>query len=281
MGHAMQEIAGKVAVVTGGGEGIGRGIAHALAAAGALVAVADIDTAAADRVVAELEAAGARALSARVDVADAGSVESLARHVEAALGPVAILVNNAGVMLDGSLVDADARDWQWVLSVNLMGVVHGVRAFVPGMRAREVGGHVVNTGSMAGLAPRLGSRLGIYSASKAAVVSYSEMLRAELAADGIGVSVLCPSTVRTRIWDADRNRPAALGAGQPVPMPARIADALDPMAVGPLVVRAIREDRAYILTSDDARPRIEARNAAVLADVARHEAESAAAAGGT
>jgi NAD(P)-dependent dehydrogenase (short-subunit alcohol dehydrogenase family) len=134
---------------------------------------------------------------------------------------------------------------------------------------------------MAGLAPRLGARLGVYSASKAAVVSYSELLRAELSPEGIGVSVLCPSTVRTRIWDADRNRPAALGSGRSVPMPERIADALDPMAVGPLVVRAIREDRAYILTSDDARPRIEARNAAVLADVARYEADRIATTGGS
>lgn len=275
----MDNLTGKVAVVTGGGEGIGRGIAHALAAAGARVAVADIDTTAAERVAAEIEAGGAQALAAQADVADAASLESLAERVELALGPVDILVNNAGVMLDGSLVDAALADWQWVLSVNLMGVVHGVRAFVPHMRARG-SGHVVNTGSMAGLAPRLASRLGIYSASKAAVVSYSEMLRAELAPAGIGVSVLCPSTVRTRIWEAERNRPATLGAGESVPMPARVAEALDPMDVGPLVVHAIREDRAYIFTSEDARPRIEARNAAVLADVARHEAESAAAEGG-
>lgn len=276
----MDDLTGKIAVVTGGGEGIGRGIAHALAEAGAHVAVADIDDDAASRVVAEIEATGARALAAHVDVADAGSLESLAAQVEAALGPADILVNNAGVMLEGSLVDPPLADWQWVLTVNLMGVIHGVRAFVPQMRARGDGGHVVNTGSMAGLAPRLASRLGIYSASKAAVVSYSEMLRAELAADGIGVSVLCPSTVRTRIWDADRNRPSALGAGQPVPMPARVAEALDPMAVGPLVVAAIREDRAYILTSEDARPRIEKRNAAVLTDVAHYDALRETASGG-
>jgi NAD(P)-dependent dehydrogenase (short-subunit alcohol dehydrogenase family) len=124
---------------------------------------------------------------------------------------------------------------------------------------------------MAGLAPRLGSRLGIYSASKAAVVSYSEMLRAELAGEGIDVSVLCPSTVNTRIWEADRNRPEEFGHGRPVPRPERIAGAIDGMAVGPLVVNGIRENRPYIFTGDDVRRRIEERNARVAADIERHE----------
>ncbi len=265
----MEEIAGKVAVVTGGGDGIGRGIAHALASAGAKVAVADIDLAAAERVVAELTAAGATAHAFRADVADAAAMEALAVEVEAALGPVSILCNNAGVMLDGPLIESKAGDWQWVLSVNLMGVVHGVQAFVPRMQANGIAGHIVNTGSMAGLAPRLGLRLGIYSASKAAVVSYSEMLRSELEEENIGVSVLCPSTVNTRIWEADRNRPAAFGEGRPVPKPGRVANAMDGMAVGLLVVQGIRDNRAYIFTSDDARPRVDERHARILADIER------------
>lgn len=265
----MDEIAGRVAVVTGGGDGIGRGIAHALAGAGAKVAVTDIDLAAAERVAAELVAAGATACAFRADVADADAMNTLADDVEAALGPVAILCNNAGVMLDGPLTESTAGDWQWVLSVNLLGVVHGVQAFVPRMQANGIAGHIVNTGSMAGLAPRLGLQLGIYSASKAAVVSYSEMLRSELAEEGIGVSVLCPSTVNTRIWEADRNRPASLGEGRPVPKPGRVANAIDGMVVGRLVVRGIRDNRAYIFTSDDARPRVEERHARIVADIER------------
>jgi NAD(P)-dependent dehydrogenase (short-subunit alcohol dehydrogenase family) len=265
----MDQIAGRIAVVTGGGEGIGRGIAHALAAEGAIVAVADIDLAAAERVATELRDSGATARAFRADVAAAPAMETLAHDVETALGPVSILCNNAGVMLDGPLVGARASDWQWVLSVNLMGVIHGVQAFVPRMRANGIAGHIVNTGSMAGLAPRLGMRLGIYSASKAAVVSYSEMLRSELAEEGMGVSVLCPSTVNTRIWEADRNRQAEFGEGWPVPKPGRVANAIDGMDVGPLVVRGIREDRAYIFTSDDARPRVEERHARILADIER------------
>jgi len=220
-------------------------------------------------VAAELRDAGATAQAFRADVADTQAMEALARDVEAALGPVSILCNNAGVMLDGPLVGAKASDWQWVLSVNLVGVVNGVEAFVPRMRANGIAGHIVNTGSMAGLAPRLGMRLGIYSASKAAVVSYSEMLRAELAEEGIGVSVLCPSTVNTRIWEADRNRQAAFGEGRPVPKPGRVANAIDGMAVGPLVVQGIRENRAYIFTSDDARPRVEERYGRIVADIER------------
>jgi len=262
----LTSLTSRVAVVTGGGEGIGRAISHALAAAGARVAVADIDAAAAERVARELTDAGARVLAARVDVADAAAVEALAERVERELGPVSVLCNNAGVLLEGPLVESPLEDWQWVLSVNVMGVVHGVRAFAPRMRAHGQGGHIVNTASMAGLAPRLEGRAGIYAASKAAVVGYTELLRAELARDGIGVSALCPSTVATRIWEASRNRPASLGPGRNVPRPPRATDALDPNAVGPLVVHGILEDRAYIYTGDDAEPRLQDRFERLLRD---------------
>ena len=269
----MDNLTNRVAVVTGAGEGIGRGIALAFAQAGAHIAIADINIDSATSVAAELTATGHTASAFQVDVANPDSVTALAEAVERSLGPAHVLCNNAGVMLDGPLADASAADWQWVLGVNFLGVIHGVRAFIPQLRANQ-GGHIVNTGSMAGLAPRTHLDYGIYSASKAAVVSYSENLRAELAPQGIGVSVLCPSTVATRIWEADRNRPADLGPGRPVPRPDRAADAIDGAAVGALVLRGIIEDRPYIFTSDDARPRIEARNHAILTDIERYESDA-------
>lgn len=266
----MESLAGKVAVVTGAGDGIGRGIAHALADAGAKVAIVDIDRSAAERVALELE--GSAVFEA--DVTDAEAMSALAAQVEEALGPVSVLCNNAGVMLQGTFVEADPTDWSWILGVNVHGVVNGVQAFVPRMRAHGGEAHIVNTGSMAGLAPRLGKGQGIYSASKAAVVSFSEMLRAELEGDGIGVSVLCPSTVNTRIWEANRNRPEDLGAGAAVPRPDRVNNAIDGMDVGQMVVRGILEDRTYIFTSEDARSRVEDRTATILRDVALHEADA-------
>ena len=266
----METLAGKVAVVTGAGDGIGRGIAHALAEAGARVAIVDIDPSAAERVSSELE--GSVAFEA--DVTDAEAMTALAAQIEEALGPVSVLCNNAGVMLEGTFVDAEPSDWDWILGVNVHGVINGVQAFVPGMRAHGDEAHIVNTGSMAGLAPRLGTGLGVYSASKAAVVSFSEMLRAELAGEGIGVSVLCPSTVNTRIWEANRNRPEELGGGSAVPRPDRVNQAIDGRDVGPLVVRGILEDRTYIFTSEDARSRVETRSATILRDVALHEADA-------
>jgi NAD(P)-dependent dehydrogenase (short-subunit alcohol dehydrogenase family) len=265
----MDNLTGRVAVVTGAGDGIGRGIAHALAGAGARVAVVDIDRVAAERVAAEIE--GSRAFQA--DVSDAAAMRALAAEVRSTLGSASILCNNAGVMLDGKFTESADTDWQWVFGVNVHGVVNGVQAFIDQLREHDEA-QIVNTGSMAGLAPRLHMTLGIYSASKAAVVSYSEMLRSQLADEGIGVSVLCPSTVNTRIWEADRNRPAELGNGESVPKPDRAFQAIDGIAVGPLVVRGIRENRGYIFTSDDARERVETRTATILADIALHEADA-------
>jgi len=273
----MDTLTDRVAVVTGAGEGIGRGIALALAEAGAHIAIADIHTEAAKRVATELAAAGRTASPFYVDVADPVSLTALAEEVQSSLGPASILCNNAGVMLDGPLTEVSPADWQWVLDVNLHGVINGVRAFIDQLQAaasEDLGAQIVNTGSMAGLAPRTYLDYGIYSASKAAVVSYSENLRAELEPQGIGVSVLCPSTVSTRIWEADRNRPADLGPGRPVPRPDRVKDAIDGDAVGQIVLNGIRHNRAYIFTSDDARPRVEERHAAILADIERHEADS-------
>ncbi len=254
----MEDLSDRVAVITGGASGIGRGIARALAAEGASVVVADLEAEAAEAVAAELTAEGQRAIARRVDVTDQSDLDALAAATIEAFGAVHVLANNAGVMTQGRLVDATDEDWSWIFDVNLHGLVRGVRAFLPHLR-EHAPAHIVNTASMAGLAPRPAGAVGVYSASKAAAVIYSEMLRAELAADGIGVSALCPGPVQTRIWEAERNRPPRFGEPRPMTAPARVTQGLDPDEVGRLVVDGIRRDSAHILTSPGSRERIEER----------------------
>lgn len=205
----------KVAVVTGAGSGIGRALALACASEGMVVVAADIDAEALAATQALVEATGAACLAQRCDVSNAADVERLAEASWSQCGGVDWLFNNAGVAVLGAAWDATDDDWQWVLGVNLMGVVHGVRSFVPRMRARGMAAHIVNTSSAAGLATIGGS--SVYCASKHAVVAFSECLAKDLAQVGapIGVSVLCPSLVATRIDQSQRNRPAALPAAGP------------------------------------------------------------------
>ena len=146
----------------------------------------------------------------RADVSDPATLAAAAEHVLARFGRIDVICNNAGVLTQGPLAESRIRDWEWLVGVNLLGVVHGIRVFVPHLRAHGEGGHVVNTASVAGLSALPGG-LGIYTATKHAVVALSEVLREELAPEGIGVSVLCPGGVRTRIHEAGRNRPEVLG----------------------------------------------------------------------
>ena len=196
----MDTLTDRVAVVTGAGEGIGRGIALALAEAGAHIAIADIHTEAAKRVATELAAAGRTASPFYVDVADPVSLTALAEEVQSSLGPASILCNNAGVMLDGPLTEVSPADWQWVLDVNLHGVINGVRAFIDQLQAaasEDLGAQIVNTGSMAGLAPRTYLDYGIYSASKAAVIGFTKSVAADYIDRGIRCNAVCPGTVDT------------------------------------------------------------------------------------
>ena len=245
------ELKGRTAVVTGGGSGIGRALALAFAREGMQVALADLDEAGMTEVAGAIRGQGSEALAVRTDVADLGSVQALADRVWAAFGRVHVLCNNAGVSTWGGIETATHRDWQWVLGVNLWGVIHGLEAFLPRMIAQKEPAHVVNTASMAGLIASQG--LGVYNTSKYAVVGLSETLAKDLRPYGIGVSVLCPMGVSTRIRTSERNRPPGLRnptapAAEPVEL---IGRSLEPEAVAGMVLDAIRGNRLYVITHDE------------------------------
>jgi NAD(P)-dependent dehydrogenase (short-subunit alcohol dehydrogenase family) len=237
----VKNLAGGVAVVTGGGSGIGRGLVRAFADAGMRVVVADIEGDAAQLVAKEVDG-----LPVEVDVSSLESVRNLADDVYRALGRVDVLCNNAGVGVRGPLSSMTAEDWRWTFGVNVDGVSNGLISFLPRMREQKSPAHIVNTGSVAGLVPVPG--VGIYSASKAAVVAISEVLRIELKDVRIGVTVICPGAVRTRIREADRNRPAALAAtGQEAPEVGLSEDDIDPDELGRRVRQAVIDDDLYVL----------------------------------
>jgi NAD(P)-dependent dehydrogenase (short-subunit alcohol dehydrogenase family) len=247
----MDSFKGKVAVVTGGGSGIGRALVLALAREGARVVVADIDDAAMATVAGEVRAHGVDALAVRTDVTDLTQVQALADRAWQAFGGVHVLCNNAGVAVWGGLERATHRDWQWVLGVNLWGVIHGVEAFVPRMIAGGEGGHIVNTASMAGLIASQG--LGVYNTSKYAVVGLSETLAKDLRPYRIGVSVLCPMGVETRIRESERSRPPDLrnAATPAAPAVELIGRYLAPDTVAAMVLDAVRRDELYVITHDE------------------------------
>lgn len=254
----MTRIEGRVAVVTGAGSGIGRSIAHRLAAGGAAVAVADIDAEQAGRVAAEI---GGRGYA--VDVSDPGSVAALAAGVRRDLGAAGILVNNAGVASTAPLAEMTEADWAWMLGVNLLGPIHGVAAFLPDLRAER--GHVMNTGSMAGLAADTGS--GGYGVTKSALTAYTEVLARELADDGVGVTLLAPGPVRTRLGSSSRNRPAdSRGALRDKDL--TVEDGgnlpwLDPDEVAEVAIRAIEANSLYALTHIEWRDIVTSRHRAI------------------
>lgn len=244
----------KVAVVTGAGSGIGRELALACAREGMAVVVADIEVDALAQTQALVEATGAACLAQRCDVSSAGEVERLAEVSWSRWGGVDWLFNNAGVAVLGTAWDAKDDDWRWVLGVNLLGVVHGVRSFVPRMRTRGTPAHVVNTASAAGLATIGGS--AVYCASKHAVVAFSECLAKDLEQVGspIGVSVLCPSLVATGIDRSQRNRPAALADSGPTDAAyaervraGMAASAVSAEDVARAAIEAIHERRFYVI----------------------------------
>lgn len=247
----MESVRDKVAVVTGGASGIGRALCRGFARAGARVVVADLDEAGMDGTVAAVKQAGGDAIPVRTDVSRLADVQALADRAFAEWGAVHVVCNNAGVTVHGGLESATHQDWEWVIGVNLWGVIHGIEAFVPRMIAQREPGHIVNTASMAGLIASQG--LGIYNTTKYAVVGLSETLQKDLRAYNIGVSVLCPMGVATAIRDSDRNRPAHLKNPE-----ARsrgeitlIGRTLSPEQVADQVLRAILANRLYIITHEE------------------------------
>jgi NAD(P)-dependent dehydrogenase (short-subunit alcohol dehydrogenase family) len=249
---------GRVAVVTGGAGGIGMALARAFAARGAKIVLADVDEGALARAEGELVAAGAEAQGVATDVTRRESLTALADATFARFGAAHILCNNAGIALAGPLVGADPEAWQKAMAINFWGVVHGIDAFLPRMIAARQGGHVVNTSSMAGLVGM--DWLGIYCATKFAVVGLSESLRRELALQGIGVSVLCPMLVATKITENSARtlgRAAAVdaagGGSDPSAKMTLQGSVIEAPEVARRVVRAIETNAFYVFTHAEQR----------------------------
>jgi NAD(P)-dependent dehydrogenase (short-subunit alcohol dehydrogenase family) len=258
----METLAGRVAVVTGGASGIGRALAETFGREGMKVVLADVEPGALAETARALGATGVEVLAVETDVTKPAEVDRLAARTLDAFGGVHLVCNNAGVFAGGLTWSQPLADYHWVLGVNMWGVIHGVRTFVPIMLERGEEGHVVNTASMAALTAN--PYAAAYHMSKHAVLAFSEVLYHELRGVGskIGVSALCPEAVATRIDDCERNRPAALPARDGAPSPdvelvnaairAAVASGIPTQVIADRVLRAVREDRFYVLSDDAA-----------------------------
>jgi len=264
----MQQLDGKVAVVTGGASGIGLAMAQRFAREGMKLALADIETGALEQAAADFEADGVEVFPHVVDVSNADQMDGLAQAVLDRFGAVHVVCNNAGVATGGPMWELSTADWEFALRPNLWGVIHGVRVFTKHLIAQDEG-HIVNTASLAGLVSVPG--VGPYNVTKHGVVTLSETLHGELAALGskVGVSVLCPGFVNTRLWDSERNRPEELKSAEATPsaeqeQAAQVLKALivggtpvDPIAER--VLDAVRNQRFYILTHEGSEAFVEQR----------------------
>ena len=270
----MKDFQGKVAVITGGASGLGRAMADRFAREGMRIVLADVEPDALARAEAEMKAAGAEVIGVRTDVSKAADVEALAQKTLAAFGAVHLLANNAGVAEGGSVWDNTVADWEWVLGVNVWGVIHGVRVFTPIMLEQGSEGHIINTASVAGLISPPG--MGIYCVSKHAVVTLSECLHHDLAQKSakLRCSLLCPAYVPTGIADSGRNRPAKLKqtrhkSAADLALDASLKKAvqsgkLSAADVAEKVYEAVRDERFYILTHPRIKPSIQWRMEDIL-----------------
>src|SRR5690606_24120046 len=264
----MQDVSGKVAVITGGSSGIGRGIALAFARAGARVIVTGRSTEHLEETTAAFAADGLEVETLQLDVTDLTAMRVAADDIEQRYGRVDVLVNNAGIGLTGPVADASPSDWDWVIDVNIRGVGNGIQAFLPKIRRHGEGGHIVNTASMAGLLPIVA---GLYWMTKAAVIALSEAMHIELAAEGIGVSAYCPGPVHSNIATGLSRRPARYGSsGYAPPAPERAAAAshqpyMPAEEAGERVLAGVRRGDMFILTHPEFAPGVAERHAAVEA----------------
>jgi NAD(P)-dependent dehydrogenase (short-subunit alcohol dehydrogenase family) len=259
----MNPLSGKVAAVTGAASGLGKAMALAFASEGMHVALADVDLEGLNSMKGEI-----KSFAMRVDVSKAAEVQAFAERTAAELQGVHLVCNNAGVSLGGAVWEHSELDWEWILGVNLRGVVNGVRAFTPHLTKQDEG-HIVNTASVAGLISPPG--MGAYCVTKHAVVTLSEALHHDLRERGskVGVSVLCPAYVPTRIAESERNRPKELGSSMKGPKHAMLKKAvasgkLSADDVARAVVAAVKADRFYILTHPAIKGAIRARMEDVL-----------------
>jgi NADP-dependent 3-hydroxy acid dehydrogenase YdfG len=265
----MQETTGKVALITGAASGIGLGMARAFVRAGIHTVLTDIEQDALDAALAELGGTGAETMGIPLDVNDRHQFAAAADAAEARFGKIHIVCNNAGVAAGGPIDTLSYADWDWVLGVNLHGVINGMMTFLNRIKAHQEGGHFVNTASILGHLARPGN--AIYASTKFAVVAISEAARADLEPHGIGVTALCPGLINTSIIKSHRNRPQHLksdraprSAEQVSQAEARFAQGMHPDRVGEMVLDGIRKNRPYIFTHRALREGIERRMQSVL-----------------
>ena len=263
----MKNIAGKTAFITGAASGIGLALTARFAQANANVVMADID---ANALTAAAATITGNIATVVCDVADPKSIKIAADATIAAFGSVHIIINNAGVSTSGRSGNVPLEDWRWIMDINLMGVVHGIEAFLPILREQGEGGYFINTASMAG--HLAGKGMGPYTASKFAVVGYSEVLAQELAHENIGVSILCPAWVKTSIADAYKNRPSGAdeldeAAGKHEAFEA-VANGIDANVVADWTYDCMMARRLYIFTHPHYHSFLDQRKARIDADAA-------------